>query len=330
MAGVDRRRPPGQPVAGHEQRPVEAAAVVGHEPAVGREVRRQRSRAARLVARGPAAGAGPGGTRRPTHQPSPTRNASVPGRRREAGRLRVEADQRRVRRRLAREASPGGAVERDRRGPGPRSGPRSPAASAHDLAVERGGQALGQDVARRPANGAAGRRSSRSGSRAASRVAARVPRRAAGREPPLARAAPAGSIRRASRRAGPEPAVAPRAASSRSASALASTSGSRRGPVQAGQPASHGAGADQVRGPGDELVVALPQALGQPDAARARLVQVDRRRLVVRRADLGHEPEVPRVDHQQDGGHGLDRPPRAEQRDVELVMAPAGRAPRRP
>ena len=90
------------------------------------------------------------------------------------------------------------------------------------------------------------------------------------------------------------------------------------------------AGAEQVRRPVDQLVVAREQPLRQPDAAGHRLVQVDRRRLVVRRADLRDEAEVARVDHQQHRGHRLDRPPGADQRDVELVAPPAGRArPRR-
>ena len=54
-----------------------------------------------------------------------------------------------------------------------------------------------------------------------------------------------------------------------------------------------------------------------------RLVQVDRRLLGVGRADLGHEPEVARVDHEQDRRDRLDRPAGAEQRDVELVVPPA-------
>ena len=86
---------------------------------------------------------------------------------------------------------------------------------------------------------------------------------------------------------------------------------------------------DEVGRAGDELVVAVPQPLGQADAARHRLVQVDRRRLLVRRADLGHEAEVARVDHEQDRGDRLDRPPGAEQRDVEVVPPPADRGRRR-
>ena len=56
--------------------------------------------------------------------------------------------------------------------------------------------------------------------------------------------------------------------------------------MQAGQPLSQPQPAMQVGGPGEQLVVALEEPLGQADAAGHRLVQVDRRRLVVRRADL--------------------------------------------
>src|SRR6185369_17459314 len=48
--------------------------------------------------------------------------------------------------------------------------------------------------------------------------------------------------------------------------------------------------ADERGRGGDELLVAFPEADAQPDPAGCRLVQVDRRRLVVWRADLGHEP----------------------------------------
>ncbi len=87
------------------------------------------------------------------------------------------------------------------------------------------------------------------------------------------------------------------------------------------------AGEDELRRAGDQLVVAGEQALGQADAPGHRLVQVDRRRLVVRRPDLRHEPEVPRVHHQEHRRDGLDRPPRADQRDIQLVAAPARSRP---
>ena len=88
-------------------------------------------------------------------------------------------------------------------------------------------------------------------------------------------------------------------------------------------PAVAAARLDELGRRREQLVVALPQALGQPDPARDRLVQVDRRLLGVRRADLGDEPEVARVDHQQHRRHGLDRAAGAEQRDVQVVAPPA-------
>ena len=97
--------------------------------------------------------------------------------------------------------------------------------------------------------------------------------------------------------------------------------------MQAGTAGLARARPDELGGPVDELRVAGEQPLREPDAAGHRLVQVDRRRLVVRRPDLRHEPEVPRVDHQQHRRHGLDRPPGADQRHVQLVAPPAGAGP---
>ena len=116
---------------------------------------------------------------------------------------------------------------------------------------------------------------------------------------------------------------APSSASSRSASARASTLGlePRPGAGRAARVAA--ARRDQVGRAREQLGVAVPQPLRQPDPAGDRLVQVDRRLLRVRRADLGDEAEVARVDHQRDGRDGLDRPAGPEQRDVELVPPPA-------
>ena len=116
--------------------------------------------------------------------------------------------------------------------------------------------------------------------------------------------------------------VAPSSPSSRRASARASMSGSRRGPVQAGQPASQAHDAISSAA-ADQLVMAVPQPLGQPDPARDRLVEVDRRLLGVRGADLAHEAQVARVDHEQDARHRLDRPTGTKQGDIELVPSPA-------
>ena len=77
VAGMDRRGPAVHPVPGDEQRPVEAAAVVGHEPALGMAGATRSGAPARR--RGPAAGAGPAGTsRRPT---SRARRGRPPSRR---------------------------------------------------------------------------------------------------------------------------------------------------------------------------------------------------------------------------------------------------------
>ena len=49
VAAVERRGPTSHPVAGDEQRPVEAPAVVGDEPAVERDVRREGGQQGRLI-----------------------------------------------------------------------------------------------------------------------------------------------------------------------------------------------------------------------------------------------------------------------------------------
>src|SRR6185312_7243843 len=79
---------------------------------------------------------------------------------------------------------------------------------------------------------------------------------------------------------------------------------------------------DQLGRSVDELDVAIPEALGQADAARHRLVQVDGRLLRMGRADLGDEAQVARVAHEQDGGDRLDRPTGAQQGDVKVVPPP--------
>ena len=177
--------------------------------------------------------------------------------------------------------------------------------AADDLAVDRGSPA-------------ASARSSTPTSRA------RLARRRPGRRPIALEPAAEGrrAVDHGRRQSGRAPTGAPSSASSRRARARASTSGSRRGPVQAGQPMSQPHAAMRPAARRQQLGVAVPQPLGQADPARDRLVQVDGRLLRVGRADLGHEAEVARVDHQVDRGDGLDRPPRAEQRDVELVAAP--------
>ena len=232
VAGVGRRGAPGQPVAGDEQRPVEAAAVVGHEPGVGRDGRGERGRAAPARRRGRAAAAGPGGTGRPPTSRARSRNATVP----------------------AAVASPVVSVSRQTSGtsgggwPGSvasrsRSSGRidasagshrttSPAGVADDLAVDRRREPLGRARSTpRPTPP----------SRAVAAALGRMPRAPPGSSPSRRSRRRGRSSRRPAsppvvgRNAGPRRRARP---SSRSASARASTSGSRRGPVQAGQPLS--------------------------------------------------------------------------------------------
>ena len=108
----------------------------------------------------------------------------------------------------------------------------------------------------------------------------------------------------------------------RSASARPSTSGSRRGPVHDGQPASQPHDGDEVGRGGHQLVVALPETFRQPDPTGNRLVQVDRRLLCMGRADLGDETKVAGVHHQQDRSDGLDGTADTQQCDIELVASP--------
>ena len=216
------------PVPRDEQRPVEAAAVVGHEPRVRGEVAARDARAARPPPDGPAAGAGPGGTARPPTSPSPTRNATVP----EAVARPVVSVSRQTRGTSA-GGRPGSPASRSRsigrmtvagsqRTTGPAgsrsSSPSTAAASRRPSSTEPLADAAVSSIARL----AAGRREGGPVVREAS-----LEGRAAHR--PAATAA-SGSI------AAPRPRVS--CSSRRSASARASTSGSRRGPVHAGQPLS--------------------------------------------------------------------------------------------
>ena len=262
----------------------------------------------------------------PAREPDEERER--PGGGREPGRLRVEADERRVGRRVARQAGEPLAVQRDLdRGDRPaheRGRRRSAATSAPSAAASR----AASTGLRRPANGArAGSWSGPTGGAAGPRE-----RRPQVREPALPGDGPGrldrhatAAARRRTRAAGSS------AASSRRASALPSTSGSRRGPGarRAAGVAGAGRGSARPRPPTSSSWRANSRS-DEADAARHRLVQVDRGRLVVRRADLRHQPEVPRVHHQQDRRDGLDRPPGADQRHVQLVPPPAGaRRPRR-
>ena len=324
MAGVDRARPGGPSgSASTSSGQSNAAAVVGHEPGVGRDVPRELVEQGAARRHGRAAAAGPGGTRSPSHQPRPMQEGDGPGRRREPGRLGVEADAaarsgRRLpgqRRAAAPDRSAGrrsGRSTRTNRPPRPST--TSPSSG--------GGQPLGELRPSRSARGAGDRRArpDRGLRRAealepAGEVDAR--RRRVAIVTPAWRSAAAARLGARRRRARPAAAApAPRA----------STSGSRRGPVQAGQPPSQPHAGDQLGGAGEQLVVALPQPLRQPDPAGHGLVQVDRRLLGVRRADLGDEARG-RAGRPSAAptAIGLDRPPGAEQRDVELVAPPVAR-----
>ena len=237
----------------------------------------------------------------PPAEPDEERDACRPPSRGRSSRCRGRRAARRLPGQPGRRARPVDRCHGPRRG-SRRAGRRRPR-SAHDpppiAAASRRPGRRDRPAPRRPGSALLGTASRR---RAKARQAALEQRRVVtGRRPPApARPRRAAPLRRAE---------LARAAAGRAP--CASTSGSRRGPVQAGQPAVAAARGDQLRGPGDELVVALEQALGEPDPAGHRLVQVDRRRLVVRRADLGHEAEVARIDHQQDARDGLDRPPGA-------------------
>ena len=278
VAGVDRRGPAGHPVPGRR-----AAASRSRGRCRSRARRRRdgaprarsssarsspwsgrRSWTCRKRSRPPTSRARRG--RRPCPRPSRARSSRCRGRR--AARPAAVA-------RAASRAAPGrpaigraGDLARGR----PALGRRD------DLAVDGGRQPRRELVGRGPRRvarvdrrpaagpraGAARYRSSRR-SRVAPRRRSRLgrvrrPPRSAPRAPPAAAARAPGRRRRARG-----------AARCRPGSPLAAA---RR---------------DEVGGPGDQLVVAVPQPLRQPDPAGHRLVQVDRRRLRVRRADLGHE-----------------------------------------
>ena len=270
MAGMDRGRPSREPVARHEERPVEAAAVVGDEPAVGGDRRLERGQQRRAPRRGRAAASWTWRKRSASHQPSPMRKASVPA--------AVASPVVSVSRQTSGTSGggcPGSVASRSRSTGRARDGvsrrTMTPSDVADDLAVDGPGQA------RRA-------RSSRRRRATASRVGA-PGRRPIAIEPAGERRAAIdhrGDLRPSRARPG-----APSSASSRSASALASTS---RLEARAGAGRTTGlavAGGDQLRRAGQQLVMAIPQPLREPDPAGHRLVQVDGRRLVVRRADLG-------------------------------------------
>jgi hypothetical protein len=92
MAVVERRVLARHSVASHEQRPVEAAAVVRHEPAVARNPRGELGQERRLVGviRQQQLGLPEQAALPP---PEPDEEREGPGGRREAGRLGVQAEQ---------------------------------------------------------------------------------------------------------------------------------------------------------------------------------------------------------------------------------------------
>ena len=207
VAGMDRGRATRHPVARDEQRPVEAAPVVGDEPGRRRDARPSSVEERRLV--------GVVGEQQldlpeavlPSHQPSPTRKAacrppwrarSSPCRGRRAARPPAAGP-------AASRAAPGRPAGTCR---GPRTG-RPTRVASDELAVDGRRQALPRARGRRPSSSRASIRGRRQRRRAARRDSAR----AAGRGSPAPSITP-----RTSRR--PPATGAPSSASRRSASAL--------------------------------------------------------------------------------------------------------------
>ncbi len=146
VAAVLGRRTAVHPVARDEQRPVEAASVVRHEPGIGRDRGRHGLEQGRLLGMVgeeqldlPEPVAGP--------PAEPDEEGHGPGRGGEPRRLGVEADERRVGRRLARQCRETVPIDRERPGPAVVADD-GPEARADDLGVECGGQPRGQ--VRRP------------------------------------------------------------------------------------------------------------------------------------------------------------------------------------
>ena len=180
-----------------------------------------------------------------------------PGRGREPRRLGVEADERHVRRRLARQ--PGQPLAVERQDDGRRLARARPASSASRTTSPSIASAS------RSAPSSIGGRDRPPPSRDRGPAAGAGERRPVVREPALERRRPAHARGRAGV-ACPAPELV-RAAAARAP--CASTSGSSRGPVQAGQPASHSHARDQLGRAGDQLVVALPEPLATARSRRA-------------------------------------------------------------
>ena len=138
VPGVGRRGPSRQPVAGLDQRPVEAAPVVRHEPRVGRHPAGDLGEQRGLVGVIGEQQLGLAEARAvPAREADEERER--PGRGREPGRLGVEAHERRVRRRVTGEPRQPLAVHRDvERG---EHAPDEPAIRrVRDVGAERGGE----------------------------------------------------------------------------------------------------------------------------------------------------------------------------------------------
>ena len=265
VAGMGRRVPPGQAVAGDEQRPVEGAAVVGDEPGVRRDQRRERGEEGPLLAvvgqeqldLAEAVGL-------PPAEADEERGRT--GRRGQPGRLGIEADEGDRGAGLPGQGREAGTVDRERPAGG-LAADDDALRSTDELAPDRVGQSLGKIVAAR--RRVVSRRCSRRGPIAlepAREGHRRVDHRA-----------------RSGRRDGDG---RPEVGEQTQREGLGVD---MRFETRAGAGGTAGvavAGRDQVGRTGQQLVVPLPEPFRQADPARHRLVQVDRRRLVVRRADL--------------------------------------------
>ena len=145
VAAVDRRGPAGHAVASDEQGPIEASAVVGHQPAVERDVAGQCGEERRFVGMiGEQQLDLVEGVALPPAEAD--EKGDSPGGRREPRRLGVQADERDPRWRLARQSRQTHAIERDLAWLG-RAADDEAAGHRDHLATDRPGEALGQDTA---------------------------------------------------------------------------------------------------------------------------------------------------------------------------------------
>ena len=140
VAGVGGRGAAGQPVPGLDQRPVEPAPVVGHQPRVGRDPARRSRRAAPARRRDRGAAAGSGRTRRPPSGRArrgtrgcrpPSRGPSSPCRGTRAGRRPADVRAASARRSRSSGSSMGATVRRT----------SQPPSISADVRAERRGEA---------------------------------------------------------------------------------------------------------------------------------------------------------------------------------------------